>query len=149
VAAVRARAQPGIRADIDDLAATLVAPHRPIGGLVGVERPFDVDIEDAVPFLIGDVLGRRVALDPGDAGEHVEAAECGDAFREGVVHVLADGDITVPVQGRARSLRRRFFSDIPATRWHHFDDGTVKPAQPMLTVTAVLSQPFALAPAPA
>jgi len=86
-------ADAGPRAEVDDAAAVLA--QVPEGRLIGVQRPLHVDREDQVPLRVGDVLGRRAALDAGHVDEHVEAAHGRRSAREHVVHLRAARDVTV------------------------------------------------------
>ena len=118
-AALAADARP--RAEVDDAAAALA--HVPEGGLVGVERPLHVDREDQVPLRVGDVLGRRAALDARHVGEHVEAAHGRRRAREHVVHLRATRDVTVVV-GHAGA---RLGGDAPAALVVHVERRDARP----------------------
>ena len=77
-----------------------------MGSLVGVQRSFDVDGKDAVPFLISDVRGRRTSLHTGDGSVTLnipESLAADLALHTGDGHITLD--LPVTVQGRYDSNR--------------------------------------------
>ena len=66
------------RGDVDDRAAVALRPHLRSRRPDAEERAADVDVEDALELLRGDILEQEVREDAGVVHEHVEPAEAVD-----------------------------------------------------------------------
>ena len=101
-------AETGRRRVVDDPAAARFL-HVPAHDLVGVDGRPQVRFEGLLELVLGDVLGRRAALDAGDVGEHVEAPEPRDAPFHDVVE-LRRPDVAV-LEEHVTAERGRLLGD--------------------------------------
>ena len=79
--------------------------HGPTGNLIRQHRASHVDSHDEVPIGVGDILRRRLALDAGNTGQHIEAAEVFDCGSENFLHRGALGDVAMVIVDRSRAGR--------------------------------------------
>ena len=94
----------GARGDVEDAPAALLA-HQARRGLAGEEHRPDVDVEDEVPVVLRDLVGRLAHGQAGTVDEDVEAAEGGVDVRDQGLHVAwvahVDGEAARLRAGRA------------------------------------------------
>jgi hypothetical protein len=109
-------ADAGAGAEVDDAAPAV--PEVPECRLIGVERPFHVHVEDQVPLVVGDVLGRCAALDTSDVGHGIEPAEQADGALECVEHLAPVGDIATDERRGASHLLRHRRAVVDIERHH-------------------------------
>ena len=86
------REQVGAGGDVEDRPAAL-RPHQARGGLAGEEEPAQVDLEDCVPVVLADLVGRLAHVQAGAVDEDVEPPERGVRVGDHGLHAGDRADV--------------------------------------------------------